>query len=73
MAGNLLLVRVNALPLGSSIEIEMICDSARVESDKLDKLWSNWSYQRFYTNLEEYENAPMDNPNVYGEVYYVQD
>ena len=58
MANNLVLVRVNALPLGSSIEIEMNCDSTRIECDKLDRLWKNHPYQRFYANLNAYENAP---------------
>lgn len=41
MAGNVVLVRVNALPLGSSVEMEMNCDAARIEGEKLDKLWRN--------------------------------
>lgn len=41
MKDNVALVRVSALPLGSSIEIEMNCDTSRFESGKLDKVWKN--------------------------------
>lgn len=64
------LVRVSALPLGSSIEVELNCDTTRYENDKLDKLWLNYPYQNFYKTLEDYENAPENLENLYGEVYF---
>ena len=73
MASNVLLVRVGALPLGSSVEIEMNCDSTRIESDKLDKLWCNFTRQRYFKTIAEYEAANQDIKNTNGEVYYEVD
>lgn len=73
MQSKVVLIRVNALPLGSSVEIEMSCDSSRFESDKLDKLWKNYSYQKFYKTLDDYESEVSDIPNLFGEVYYNKD
>ena len=67
------LIRVNALPLGSSVEIEMSCDSSRFENDKLDKLWKNYPYQKFYKTMTDYENAAADRQNLFGEVYFQKD
>ena len=67
------LIRVNALPLGSSVEIEMSCDTSRFENDKLDKLWKNYPYQKFYKTFDDYESAAADRQNLYGEVYYQKD
>ena len=73
MQNNVALIRLNALPLGSGVEIEMNCDSARIEADKLDKLWRNNPRQVFYTTPEAYMNAPQDANNVNGEVYFHKD
>ena len=67
------LVRVNALPLNSAVEIEMSCDSSRYEGGKLDKLWKSQPSQKFYKTLDDYENAKSEEENMYGEVYFQKD
>ena len=57
MKDKVALVRVNALPLNSAVEIEMSCDSSRYEGGKLNKLWKSQPSQKFYKTLDDYENA----------------
>lgn len=73
MHSNSVIVRVNALPLGSQVEIEMNCDSERIEWDKLDKLWKNFYAQKIYKSIQEYEAAAQDKLNPHGEIYYLKD
>lgn len=69
MKFNTILVRVSKLPVGSLIEIEFICDSAKIEQST--KVWKTDSTQILYESFENFKNE-RNGANDRGEIFYCE-